>query len=300
MTYVLLDSGGGRKLERIGPYTVDRQAPVAHWKPRLDAAHWKRADAFHVRSEKGGGHWDLRRELPESWEVQVQDLTLQVKLTPFGHMGIFPEHAGHWGWLRELAGGGAGQALGRAQRAEGERSQEPPLEVLHLFGYTGASSIACARAGMRVTHVDAAHSIVEWGKANAALGGVLPAPIRWIVDDCATYMRRELQRARRYQGVILDPPTYGRGPKGNVFKIEDDLMPLLDQCVELLGDTPRFVLFTCHTPGFTPLVLENLLAERLPRAGAVIESGEMTLAEERGGRLLPAGAFARWSAPARG
>ena len=278
--YQLLDSGNGRKLERVGPYVVDRQAPVAHWRPRLDEAAWKRADAFHVRSERGGGHWEMRQALPESWEVRVEDISLHAKLTPFGHMGIFPEHAGHWSWLRERAG---------AVRAE------RPLEVLHLFGYTGASSLACARAGLRVTHVDAAHNIVEWGKLNASLGEAPKVPIRWIVDDCGTFVRREIRREQRYAGLILDPPSFGRGPKGNVFKIETDLMPLLDQCVELLGGAPQFVLFTCHTPGFTPLVLENLLAERLPRAGA-LESAEMTLREEGSGRLLPAGGYARWSA----
>ena len=279
MTYALLDSGAGRKLEQVGPYLVDRQAPVAHWQPRLGPDTWKRADAVHVRSERGGGHWDVRRELPDSWPVELSGITLLAKLTPFGHMGLFPEHAVHWEWLAEIA----------AQSAD-----DPPLEVLNLFAYTGGPTLACARAGMRVTHVDAAHGVVDWAKANAEHQPSRVAPIRWIVDDCGGFARRELRRGRRYDGVLLDPPSFGRGPRGNVFKIETDIGALLDQCAELLSDRPRFVLFTCHSPGFSPLVLENLLGERLDRRGARVESAEMVVSDAGLARPLPAGSYCRW------
>lgn len=278
MSYALLDSGGLRKLERIGPYVIERQAPVALWRPRLPDEAWARADAVHVRSETGGGHWKTRTKLPERWEVDLGGVALYAKLTPFGHMGLFPEHAAHFPWLRAAAAG---------------RADAPPLEVLNLFAYTGAPSVACAQAGMRVTHVDAAQSIVDWGRDNASRTPASTAPIRWIVDDCASFLRREVRRGRGYDAVMLDPPSFGRGPKGNVFKIETDLVPLLDLCLELVGPRPAFALLTSHTPGLTPVVLENLLAERFAGPSLVGESGEMTLAEETSGRRLPAGTFAR-------
>lgn len=281
MSYALLDSGRGRKLERVGPYLLDRQAAQAHWRPRLGPDEWKRADAVHVRSDTGGGHWEERRKLPERWDVELEGVRAHVKLTPFGHLGLFAEHAGHWPWLRN--------ALGAAVRARGS------VEVLNLFAYTGAPSVACAQAGARVTHVDAARGIVDWARENAALNGLAEAPIRWIVEDCGVFLQRELRRGRRYDALILDPPSFGRGARGEVFKIENDLESLLDLCVELTGPNPACVLFTCHTPGFSPLVLENLLAERLGRELAV-ESGEMTIGEAEGGRSLPAGSYSRWSA----
>ena len=280
MTYALLDSGGGRKLERVGPYRLDRQAAQAHWKPRLTGREWSDVDAMHVRGETGGGHWEQRRRVAESWEIELAGVRLKLKLTPFGHLGLFAEHASHWPWLRE-----------RCTTAPGE----PPLEVLHLFAYTGGPSLACAQGGARVTHVDAARGIVDWARENAALNP-LPGPqIRWIAEDCTAFLRREQRRGKRYDALILDPPSFGRGSKSEVFKIESDLGPLLDLCVELLGPSPRFVLLSCHTPGFTPLVLENLLGERLERDSFAIESAETTLAEERSGRRLPSGSYTRWS-----
>ena len=281
MSYALLDSGRGRKLERVGPYLLDRQAAQAHWRPRLGQAEWERADAVHVRSDTGGGHWEQRRALPERWEVELEGVRAHVKLTPFGHLGLFAEHAGHWSWLR--------RTLGDTLRARG------PLEVLNLFAYTGGPSVACAQAGARVTHVDAARGIVDWARENAALNGLAEAPIRWIVEDCTLFLQRELRRGRRYDALILDPPSFGRGAKGQVFKIEDDLEQLLDLCGDLLGPEPACVLFTCHTPGFSPLVLENLLGERLERAKLGVESGEMAIGEAEGGRRLPAGSYTRWS-----
>lgn len=284
MSYALLDSGHGRKLERVGPYLLDRQAAQAHWRPRLGSDEWKRADAVHVRSDTGGGHWEERRKLPERWEVELEGVRAHVKLTPFGHLGLFAEHAGHWPWLR--------RTLGAAVRARGS------VEVLNLFAYTGGPSVACAQAGARVTHVDAARGIVDWARENAALNGLAEAPIRWIVEDCAAFLQREQRRGRRYDGLILDPPSFGRGARGQVFKIEDDLEALLDLCVELLCPNPACVLFTCHTPGFSPLVLENLLAERFGRGTLAAESGEMAIGEAEGGRRLPAGSYSRWSPPA--
>jgi 23S rRNA (cytosine1962-C5)-methyltransferase len=280
VSYALLDSGRGRKLERVGPYLLDRQAAQAHWRPRLAPGEWRRADAVHVRGDTGGGHWEERRKLPERWEVELEGVRAHVKLTPFGHLGLFAEHAAHWPWLRAT--------LAEAVRARGS------VEVLNLFAYTGAPSIACAQAGARVTHVDAARGIVDWARENAALNGLAEAPIRWIVEDCGAFLQRELRRGRHYDALILDPPSFGRGAKGQVFKIENDLEALLDLCTELLGPKPACVLFTCHTAGFSPLVLENLLSERLGDGQRV--SGEMAIGESEGGRRLPAGSYSRWSA----
>jgi 23S rRNA (cytosine1962-C5)-methyltransferase len=280
VSYALLDSGHGRKLERVGAYLLDRQAAQAHWRPRLPRDAWQRADAVHVRSDTGGGHWEERRKLPERWGVELEGVRAHVKLTPFGHLGLFAEHASHWPWLRRCV--------------ESALRSRAALEVLNLFAYTGGPSVACAQAGARVTHVDAARGIVDWARENAALNGLAEKPIRWIVEDCTLFLQREVRRGRRYDAVILDPPSFGRGAKGQVFKIESDLEALLDLCAELLGPKPAFALFSCHTPGFSPLVLENLLAERFERAALAVESSEMAIAELESGRRLPAGSYTRW------
>lgn len=273
--YRLLDSGNGRRLEQVGPVRVDRQASQALWRPRLPRSEWDEAHARHHRSDKGGGHWETRASVPATWSARCGGLTFETKLTPFGHLGLFPEHAGHWSWLEAASA-----------------PDEAAPEVLNLFAYTGGASLVCAKAGARVCHVDAAKGVVDWARRNAARNGLEDRPVRWIVEDCRTFVERELRRGRRYSGLILDPPTYGRGPKKEVWKIEEDLPVLLEGCARLLVERPRFVLFTCHTPGFSPLVLRNLLAEVRPDLTAIIETGEMELPEP-GGRALPAGAHAR-------
>ncbi|HYC78377.1 MAG TPA: class I SAM-dependent methyltransferase [Planctomycetota bacterium] len=278
--YALLDSGDGRKLERVGPVLLDRQATAAFWRPRRPRAEWDKVDAYHHRSDQGGGRWELRRALPASWDVEYGGLTLRIKPTGFGHLGLFAEHADAWTWLRETC---------RAATARGA-----PPQVLNLFAYTGGATLACAQGGASVCHVDAAKGVVDWARENAALNDLAERPLRWIVDDVVEFLRREERRGRAYDGVVLDPPSFGRGARGQVWKIEESVGALLDQTARVLSKTPAFVFFSCHSPGFTPLVLENLLRERFDLAGCDVASGEMSVAEADGGRRLPAGAFARF------
>lgn len=282
-TYALLDSGGGRKLERVGEATLDRQAPAAFWAPRLPRAEWAKADAVHHRSETGGGHWEWRKKLPEAWEIEYGGLRVKIKPTSFGHLGVFAEQAEQWARIRAGLAGPAGGAS---------------FSVLNLFAYTGGSTLAAAQAGAAVCHVDAAKGVVDWARENAGLNGLAERPVRWIVDDVGEFLRREERRGRKYDGAILDPPSFGRGAKGQVWKIEESVGELLDQIRRVLVPRPRLLLFSCHSPGFTPLVLRNLLAERFDLDGAEVEAGEMSVAEARGDRRLPAGAYVRVVDPA--
>jgi 23S rRNA (cytosine1962-C5)-methyltransferase len=283
--YRLLDSGHGRKLEQIGPYRVERQAATAWWKPRLSAGEWKDVDLVHHRSEKGGGHWEVRRPVPEEWVVSHGGLQLIAKATPFGHLGLFAEQAGQWGWLRQVIG---------ARRAA--RPAAPRPRVLNLFAYTGGATIACARAGAQVTHVDAARGVVDWARRNAERNDVAPDAVQWLVDDALAFAAREVRRGRRYDGVILDPPSFGRGAGKQVWKIEDHLPALLAEVAKLLAPEPLVVLLSAHSPGFGPIALSNLLDEALaghPPA-ALSEEGEMSVADSSRWRL-PSGTFARRS-----
>jgi 23S rRNA (cytosine1962-C5)-methyltransferase len=276
--YELLDSGGGRKLERVGEWVVNRTAAQAFWAPKRPGREWDEAHAIHHRSDTGGGRWQTRVEMPPRWPVAIGGVKLHAKLTPFGHLGLFAEHASQWDVLRKTIA---------AARAAG------PVEVLNLFAYTGGATLACAQAGAAVCHVDAAKGVVDWARDNAALGGLADRPVRWIVDDCADFLRREKRRGHRYQGLILDPPSFGRSGRGKVWKIEDGLPELLSLCADVIDPDPVFVLLSCHSPSFSPLVLENLLAERFDRPAAVV-SGEMAIPEKDGGRALPSGVFTRW------
>jgi 23S rRNA (cytosine1962-C5)-methyltransferase len=281
--YTLLDSGNMAKLERIGAYTLIRPAPQAVWQPRLGDADWKRADGVYVRSSDGGGSWEWRRKVDRDFDILYNKLIFSLKLTNFGHMGLFPEQAANWEWLRELI------------RSRMARTNDRNLHVLNLFAYTGGSSLAASQAGAHVVHVDAAKGVVEWARKNAQLCDLDERPIRWLVDDALKFVKREERRGSTYQGIILDPPSFGRGPQGEVFKIEDDLMPLLEGCRAILARDALFMLYSCHTPGFTPIVLENQLQAVVKGRGGVTQSGEMTVAET-GGRLLPSGTYVRWRA----
>jgi len=276
--YALLDSGGGAKLERFGSLTLARPCAQAVWQPQHPAL-WRRADASFDREE--GNRWHGRDRLPKEWTIAVDGTRFRLSGTDFGHLGIFPEQRAQWRWIRAQAQ--AGRDAGR------------PLRVLNLFAYSGGSTLAAALGGAEVCHVDASKGMVLWARGNAALNGLEAAPIRWIVDDVHKFMNRELRRGRAYDGIILDPPTYGRGGNGETYKIERDLPETLRLCRALLSDRPAFLLLSAHTPGHTPIVLENILSQALDGLGGAIETGEMCLAGE-GAFPLPSGAYARWRA----
>jgi 23S rRNA (cytosine1962-C5)-methyltransferase len=266
----LLGSGDGRKLERFGTLVLDRPCPQAIW-PQADPSRWKKAHAAFARRESGQGDWTRLAGAEESWRASWRDLRFELRLTGFGNVGLFPEHAGHWEWMRALLGA------------------RPGARVLNLFGYTGGASLACAAAGAEVTHVDSARSVNGWAASNAALSAPLSGSIRTLAEDALKFVRREARRESRYDGIILDPPTFGRGAKGEVWKIERDLWPLLDACASLLSERPLFSLLTAHSPGVTPRILEAAVAGLGAPRG--IAFGEMLL--EGSGPPLPAGAYAR-------
>ncbi len=273
--YSLVDSGNQQKLERFGKYTIARPCAQALWRPRLGRAEWDLADAQFSRD--GGNAWHFRTKLPESWTVEMEGLDFKVSLTDFGHLGLFPEHRLFWSGMR--------QAI--------SKRQSPP-HVLNLFAYSGGATLAAASAGARVCHVDASKGMVAWARENARLNQLANAPIRWIVDDAAKFLMREIKRGVRYDGIVLDPPSFGRGNKGEVFKIERDIHELLELCRQLLSADPLFLIFTTHTPGMTPLVMEHLLRQKTQGMGGEIETGEMTL-HSTTAIALPCGSYARWS-----
>lgn len=275
--YELLDSGGSRRLERIGDVRVVRTAPQATWRPLLAEGEWASADATHHRHATGGGRWEFHRPLSESWPVEFGSRTFEVHLTDFGHIGFFPEQLSNWEFLdARLA------RLGR------------PARVLNLFAYSGGSTLTALAAGAEVVHVDASTGVVEWARANARLSGLDDRPVRWLVDDVPAFVRREIRRERAYDAVILDPPSFGRGKKGEVFKIEEHLNGLLGDLGSLLAPEPVLVLFSCHSPGITPRVAENILADSFERLFENAESGEMTIPHAaRPARPFPTGVYVR-------
>ncbi len=261
--YALLDSGDGKKWERFGPYTFCRPSPQAVWKPQ----HRVEADAVFSRDPES--RWILKQKLIKEWSIDLCGVKMKIAPTDFGHLGVFPEHAALWDFLRSSI-------------QKGDR-------ILNLFAYSGGATLASAQAGAHVCHLDASKGMVDWAKENAALNGLKEAPIRWIVDDAIKFLKREINRGSVYEGIILDPPTFGRGSKGEVFKIEEEIVPLLELCRKVLSNQPKFVLFSSHTPGFTPIVLEHLLFQIFGRKGI---GGEMVLSSENC-LTIPSGAFAK-------
>ena len=239
--YEVLDTGDGEKLERWGNVILRRPDPQTIW-PKADPALWKQAQAHYHRSEKGGGEWEFLTRLPERWTIQHQDLRFYVRPTGFKHTGLFPEQAANWDWMQKKI-----------------READRPISVLNLFAYTGGATVACAAAGASVCHVDAAKGMVAWAKENAKASGLSEAPIRWIVDDCAKFVEREIRRGKSYDAIIMDPPSYGRGPGGEVWKLEDNLYPFVKLCARVLSDKPLFVILNSYTTGLAPSVLGYIL-----------------------------------------
>lgn len=278
--YALIDSGGGRKLERYGPYRVIRPEPQCMWPPRSAQGEWDKADAvFDPTDEDEAGRWRFSRKVDESWPLAWGEVRFHGRFTAFRHLAFFPEQAANWAWLNERI-----------------RSAGRPMRILNLFGYTGVASLVCAAAGAQVTHVDASKKAIGWARDNAALSQMTEAPIRWICEDARKYVQREVRRGSRYDGIILDPPKYGRGPTGEVWRLFEDLPALLSGCVELLGEDASFLLLNAYAERISGLSLSGLMRQAMPGRAGVIDWGELALMEDAGERGIGLSFFARWSA----
>jgi 23S rRNA (cytosine1962-C5)-methyltransferase len=272
--YGLVDSGHGRKLERYGRFRFIRPEPQAMWAPA--SQNWRADGEFVPASdEDGGGRWHLNPNVPEEgWPLAWEDVRFQAQCTPFRHLAFFPDMASHWSWMRERVGEGS--------------------EALNLFGYTGVGSLALAARGAKVTHVDASKKSVEAGKANAALSGLSDKPIRWMVDDAAKFAAREVRRERRYDGIMLDPPKFGRGPKKELWQLEEGLPGLIEDCARLLDSESKFLVLTAYAVRMSALAIGELVSQSLGHLGGTVECGEMAVREEARGLTLPTAIFARW------
>ena len=273
--YELLDCGGGEKLERWDKQYLVRPDPQAIWETPRRLPEWKRANARYLRSQTGGGHWE-KKALPESWQVHYKDLTFQVKPMNFKHTGLFPEQAVNWDFVMDKI-----------------RKADRPIRVLNLFAYTGGATLACAAAGASVCHVDAVKGMVDWARTNAKLSGLSDKPIRWIVDDAQKFISREIRRGNHYDGIILDPPSYGRGTNGEMWKLEDCIYDLMESCTQLLSDKPLFVLLNSYTTGLSASVMSYLLQMTVgKRFDITVDSQEIGLPVKQTGMPLPAGSTA--------
>ena len=274
--YEVIDCSKGEKLERWGDYILVRPDPQVIWDTPRKEKGWHKMNAHYHRSKKGGGEWEFF-DLPQQWSIHYRNLTFQLKPFSFKHTGLFPEQAANWDWFSEL--------IKKAGR---------PVKVLNLFAYTGGATIAAAAAGASVTHVDASKGMVTWAKENAASSGLADAPIRWIVDDCVKFVEREIRRGNHYDAIIMDPPSYGRGPKGEIWKIEESIHPLVKLCAQLLVDRPLFFLINSYTTGLQPAVLSYLIGTELKRFPGKVTADEIGLPVSSNGPTLPCGASGRF------
>ena len=274
--YEVLDTSGGEKLERWGDYLLVRPDPQVIWNTPKDLPGWRKMNGHYYRSSKGGGEWEFF-DLPKQWEIAYKDLRFNLKPFSFKHTGLFPEQAVNWDWFSDKI-----KNAGR------------PVKVLNLFAYTGGATLAAAAAGAAVTHVDASEGMVNWAKENAKSSGLEAAPIRWLVDDCMKFVEREIRRGNHYDGIIMDPPSYGRGPKGEIWKIEDSIYDFIKLCTQILSDTPLFFLVNSYTTGLAPAVLTYMLSTELKRFGGHVDSQEIGLPVTKTGLVLPCGASGRW------
>lgn len=274
--YELIDSGEGDKLERFGTYVITRPDPRAIWKRQALPTLWENADAAYIRSSKETGDWKIKKNPPSDWHISYEGLQFQLKPTSFKHVGVFPEQAVNWNWIRD-------------------KLQHTKANVLNLFAYTGGATLAAAKAGVTVTHVDSSQSSINWAKKNAQASNLSNAPIRWILDDVTKFVMREIRRGNTYDAIILDPPRFGRGTKGEVWKLENDLAPLLSLCKQLLSQTPLFVLLNAYTADLSPIALFNILTDLMRPSNKAVETFELTIEDSTSKRLLPHGVISRWS-----
>ncbi len=284
--YEVIDCSGGEKLERWGDYLLIRPDPQVIWNTPRKHPGWKRPNAHYHRSKKGGGQWEFF-DLPEEWEIDYPlesgGLTFRLKPFSFKHTGLFPEQAANWDWFSGL--------ISDSLKKEPDRK----IKVLNLFAYTGGATVAAAKAGAAVTHVDAAKGMVAWAKENAAVSGLADAPIRYLVDDCVKFVEREIRRGNKYEGILMDPPSYGRGPKGETWKIEESVFLLIERAAQLLSDKPLFFLVNSYTTGLAPAVLEYMIATALKDRGGSTHASEIGLPVSESGLVLPCGASGRWT-----
>lgn len=276
--YEVIDTSGGEKLERWGEYLLVRPDPQVIWNTPRTNPGWKKKNGHYHRSSKGGGEWEFFH-LPEEWSIQYRELTFRLKPFSFKHTGLFPEQAANWDWFSEII-----------------RQAGRPLKVLNLFAYTGGATLSAAKAGAAVTHVDASKGMVNWAKENAAASGLSQAPIRWLVDDCVKFVEREIRRGNKYDGIIMDPPSYGRGPKGEIWKIEENIYPFLELTAQILSDDAAFFLVNSYTTGLQPAVLSYMINTAIvSKFGGHVEAQEIGLPVTQSGLILPCGASGRWS-----
>ena len=276
--YELLDCSGGERLERWGNVVLIRPDPQVIWNTPKEHPLWHRADARYVRSKEGGGHWECRRQLPEAWNINYKDLQFKISPTGFKQTGLFPEQAVNWDMMREKITG-AGRSI----------------KVLNLFAYTGGATLAAASAGASVCHVDAAKGMVHWARENAELSSLAERPIRWIVDDCAKFVEREIRRGNTYDAIIMDPPSYGRGPGGEVWKLEDQIYDLVKLCTGVLSDDPLFFLLNSYTTGLSASAMAYVLGVNMQKFGGGVSAEEIGLPVTASGMVLPCGSSAIWS-----
>lgn len=275
--YEVIDTSSGEKLERWGKYLLVRPDPQVIWNTPKDHSGWKKRNGHYHRSSKGGGEWEFFN-LPEEWSIHYKELTFHLKPFNFKHTGLFPEQAVNWDWLSELI-----QKAGR------------PIKVLNLFAYTGGATVSAAKAGASVTHVDASKGMVNWAKENASSSGLSDAPIRFLVDDCVKFVEREIRRGNHYDAIIMDPPSYGRGPGGEIWKMEERIFPFLTLISQLLSDRPLFVLLNSYTTGLQPAVLSYMMNTVFKnRFGGRVEAEEIGLPVTKSSLILPCGASGRW------
>jgi 23S rRNA (cytosine1962-C5)-methyltransferase len=275
--YELIDSGNEEKLERYGKYILRRPDPQALWNKSQPESMWKAADAFFFRDADKKG-WKKQKEMQNEWKISFDNITFNISPTAFKHTGVFPEQEPNWNWTKNLI-----KNAGR------------PIKILNLFGYTGGATLAALSAGAEVTHVDGSKAAINWAKENAQLSGLEKKPVRWIIDDARKFVMREIKRGGKYDGIIMDPPSFGRGGKGEIWKIEDNFTLLLEECSKILSDKPLLFLINGYAAGYSSQAYYNTLAPFMKKYNGHFEVGELTIEESKGGRLLPCGIFVRWS-----
>ncbi len=279
--YELLDSGEGEKLERFGAYVLRRPDPQALWPKRLAPKDWADAHASFVR-QGNAGKWRINNtakgDVPKDWQIELSGMRFKISPTPFKHTGLFPEQLPNWQWTEKII-----KEAGRE------------VTVLNLFGYTGAASLASAKAGAQVCHVDASKSAIAWAKENAELSGLAGASIRWILDDAHAFVKKELKRSKKYDGIIMDPPAFGHGPDGEMWRIEESFLPFIEDCKKILSDNPIFFLLNGYAAGYSSTAYKQNITDLMEKFGGSVEDGELAIEEKGSGRLLPCGIFVRWS-----